>query len=44
MDKSVEYMRNFIMGGNKEGYHYKNVNLEDLHYDISRRYQRGEKR
>lgn len=27
-------MRNFVVGGNKHGYHFVNVNLEDLHYDI----------
>lgn len=34
LDETVKYMRNFVVGGNKEGYHYINVNLEDLHYDI----------
>lgn len=33
LDETVKYMRNFVVGGNKEGYHYINVNLEDLHYD-----------
>lgn len=35
LDETVKYMRNFIVGGNKEGYHYANVNLEDIHYDIT---------
>ncbi|MDO5088268.1 MAG: proline--tRNA ligase [Leptotrichiaceae bacterium] len=35
LDETVKYMRNFIVGGNKEGYHYANVNLEDLSYDIT---------
>ena len=34
LDETVKYMRNFVVGGNKERYHYINVNLEDLHYDI----------
>ena len=27
-------MKNFVVGANKEGYHYINVNFEDLNYDI----------
>lgn len=34
LDESVKYMKNFVVGANKKGYHYKNVNLEDLYYDI----------
>ena len=34
MDETVKYMRNFVVGGNKKGYHYINVNLEDLAYDF----------
>ena len=34
MDETVKYMRNFVVGGNKKGYHYINVNLEDLAYDL----------
>lgn len=34
LDETVKYMRNFVVGGNKHGYHFVNVNLEDLHYDI----------
>ncbi len=34
IDDTVKYMRNFVVGGNKDEHHYINVNLEDLHYDI----------
>lgn len=34
MDESVKYLYNFVVGANKENYHYKNVNLEDLRYDV----------
>ncbi len=34
MDDTVKYMRNFVVGGNKDEHHYINVNLEDIHYDI----------
>ena len=27
-------MRNFALGANKKDYHFINVNLEDLHYDV----------
>lgn len=33
IDESVKYMKNFVGGANKEGYHYKNLNLSDFHYD-----------
>ena len=35
LDDTVKYMRNFIVGGNKDEHHYINVNLEDLYYDIA---------
>ena len=34
IDETVKYMRNFVLGANKEEYHYVNVNLEDLAYDL----------
>lgn len=34
MDESVKYLYNFVVGANKENYHYTNVNLEDLRYDV----------
>lgn len=34
LDETVKYMRNFVVGGNKEEHHYINVNLEDLYYDV----------
>jgi prolyl-tRNA synthetase len=34
MDNEVELMVNFIVGANKENYHYKNVNITDFKYDI----------
>lgn len=34
VDESVTYMKNFVAGANKENYHYTNLNLEDLHFDI----------
>lgn len=33
IDEEVTKMSNFIVGANKEGYHYINVNLEDFKYD-----------
>ena len=33
IDNEVELMVNFIVGANKEGYHYKNVNITDFKYD-----------
>lgn len=35
IDKEVETMSNFIIGANKEDYHYINANIEDFKYDIS---------
>ena len=26
-------MKNFVVGANKDGYHYKNVNVKDIKYD-----------
>ncbi|WP_156285999.1 proline--tRNA ligase [Oceanivirga salmonicida] len=34
MDESVKYLYNFVIGGNKENYHYINTNLSDIRYDI----------
>lgn len=34
MDESVKYLYNFVVGANKQNYHYKNVNLEDIRYDV----------
>ena len=34
IDEEVKHMKNFVVGGNKEGYHYVNVNFEDCNYDI----------
>lgn len=34
MDESVKYLYNFVVGANKNDYHYINVNLEDLRYDV----------
>ncbi len=33
-DNEVKNMHNFVMGGNKEDYHYENANLEDLKIDV----------
>lgn len=34
IDKEILSMKNFCVGGNKEGYHYINVNAGDLEYDL----------
>ncbi len=34
MDNEVSVMVNFIVGANKIGYHYKNVNITDFKYDV----------
>lgn len=34
IDETVKYVRNFALGANKEEYHYINVNIEDLAYDL----------
>ena len=34
IDETVKYVRNFALGANKEEYHYINVNLEDIVYDM----------
>ena len=34
VDREILKMKNFVCGANKEGYHYDNVNLEDIKYDI----------
>ena len=34
IDETVKYVRNFALGANKEEYHYINVNLEDIVYDL----------
>lgn len=33
IDTEVLSMKNFVVGANKEGYHYKNVNIKDFKYD-----------
>ena len=33
IDTEVLSMKNFVVGANKEGYHYKNVNVKDIKYD-----------
>ena len=33
IDNEVLSMKNFVVGANKEGYHYKNVNVKDIKYD-----------
>lgn len=35
IDNEVANMVNFIVGANKKGYHYKNVNIEDFSYIMS---------
>ena len=35
IDKEVLSMKNFVVGANKEGYHYKNVNVKDIKYDMA---------
>lgn len=34
IDKEVLGMKNFVVGANKEGYHYKNCNVKDFKYNI----------
>lgn len=34
IDKEVLGMKNFVVGANKEGYHYKNCNIKDFKYDM----------
>lgn len=34
MDREVQYMKNFLVGANKTGYHYIGVNLRDFKYDL----------
>ena len=33
IDTEILSMKNFVVGANKEGYHYKNVNVKDIKYD-----------
>ena len=35
IDEEVLNMTNFVVGANKEGYHYMNANINDFTYDIS---------
>ena len=35
IDEEIKYMTNFVVGANKEGYHYINANLSDFNYDLS---------
>lgn len=34
IDEEVKYMTNFVVGANKEGYHYINANISDFKYDV----------
>ena len=34
IDEEVSKMHNFVVGANKEGYHYINANIEDFTYDM----------
>ncbi len=34
VDEEVLHMKNFVVGANKSGYHYKNVNVSDFKYDV----------
>lgn len=34
VDEEILTMKNFCCGANKEGYHYINVNVEDIKYDL----------
>lgn len=34
IDEEVKTMTNFVVGANKEGYHYINANLSDFNYDL----------
>ena len=34
IDEEVKHMKNFVIGANKEGYHYINANLKDISYDL----------
>ena len=35
IDKEILSMKNFCCGANKEGYHYINVNVSDINYDMA---------
>jgi len=35
IDEEVLHMKNFVIGANKEGYHYINTNVKDFKYDLS---------
>lgn len=35
IDEEILQMKNFVIGANKEGYHYQNANIKDFRYDIS---------
>lgn len=34
VDPEVQYMKNFVVGANKEGFHYVNCNFKDFTYDV----------
>lgn len=34
IDNEILGMKNFVSGGNKEGYHYINTNIKDFKYDV----------
>lgn len=33
IDEEIKHMKNFVIGANKEGYHYINANLKDISFD-----------
>lgn len=35
IDEEILHMKNFVCGANKEGYHYVNVNIRDISYDVA---------
>ena len=35
VDEEVLTMKNFVCGANKKDYHYKNVNVKDIKYDVT---------
>ena len=35
VDEEIKHMRNFVVGANKEGFHYINANFSDLNYTVT---------
>ena len=35
IDEEILQMKNFVIGANKTGYHYKNANITDFKYDVA---------